>query len=130
MKNNFVEFIFATLNESNPTEFNKYPGHCGIYLGVNSFIHASRLIRTKETLAIAYDGDAPIIYDNRIIERDFGEFEGLTRSEFDFNGFWNGGVGLILMSYFEGIPENGNYLNFELGTGKLKEFSFEKKLKR
>lgn len=133
-------------------------------------IICSPLIRTKETLAIAYDGDAPIIYDNRIIERDFGEFEGLTRSEFDFNGFWNiysnqnfnkaesiqdvqnrvfnlldelkdnsdenvllvshGGVGLILMSYFEGIPENGNYLNFELGTGKLKEFSFEKKLKR
>lgn len=24
-----------------------------------------------------------------LIERDFGEFEGLTRSEFDFNGFWN-----------------------------------------
>ena len=42
----------------------------------------------------------------------------------------HGGVGLVLMSYFEGIPEDGNYLNFELGTGKLKEFSFEKKLKR
>lgn len=95
----------------------------------------------------------------------FGEFEGLTRSEFDFNGFWNiysnqkfnkaesilevqnrvfnlldelsanpnenvlivahGGVGLVLMSYFDGVPKDGNYLNFELGTGKLKEFSFE-----
>ena len=42
----------------------------------------------------------------------------------------HGGVGLILMSYFEGIPEDGNYLNFELGTGKLKEFSFERILKR
>ncbi len=39
------------------------------------------------------------------------------------------GVGLVLMSYFEGIPEDGNYLNFELGTGKLKQFSFEKNKK-
>lgn len=132
-------------------------------------IICSPLIRTRETLSISYDGDAPIIYDNRIIERDFGEFEGLTRSEFDFNEFWNinsiqkfkkaesiqdvqnrvfnlldelsnnptenilivahGGVGLVLMSYFEGIPEDGNYLNFELGTGKLKQFSFEKNKK-
>lgn len=133
-------------------------------------IICSPLIRTKETLSIAYDGIAPIIYDNRIIERDFGEFEGLTRSEFDFKTFWNmysnqkfdkaesilevqnrvfnlldelrnnpsenvlivahGGVGLVLMSYFEGIPEDGDYLSFELGNGKLKEFSFEKTLKR
>ena len=142
------------------------------YLRVIKFdkIICSPLIRTKETLSIAYDGTAPIIYDNRIIERDFGEFEGLTRSEFDFNGFWNiysnqifnkaesilevqnrvfnlldelrdnpnenvlivahGGVGLVLMSYFEGVPEDGDYLNFELGTGKLKEFSFERILKR
>ena len=42
----------------------------------------------------------------------------------------HGGVGLVLMSYFEGIPEDGNYLNFELGTGKMKEFNFEKILKR
>ena len=133
-------------------------------------IICSPLIRAKETLSIAYDSIAPIIYDNRIIERDFGEFEGLTRSEFDFKTFWNiysdqkfdkaesilevqnrvfnlldelrdnpsenvlivahGGVGLVLMSYFEGIPEDGNYLSFELGTGKLKEYSFEKILKR
>ena len=42
----------------------------------------------------------------------------------------HGGVGLVLMSYFEGVPEDGNYLSFELGTGKLKEFSFEKTLKK
>ena len=42
----------------------------------------------------------------------------------------HGGVGLVLMSYFEGIPEDGNYLNFELGTGKMKEFNFEKILKK
>ena len=42
----------------------------------------------------------------------------------------HGGVGLVLMSYFEGVPEDGDYLNFELGTGKLKEFSFERILKK
>ena len=25
-----------------PTEDNKYPGHCGLYLGNNKFIHATR----------------------------------------------------------------------------------------
>ena len=134
-------------------------------------IICSPLLRAKETAWIINEKkQVEIVYDNRFIERDFGEFEGLTRSEFDFNGFWNiysnqnfnkaesipevqnrvfnlldelrnnpnenilivahGGVGLVLMSYFEGVPEDGNYLNFELGTGKLKEFSFEKILKR
>lgn len=37
-----VFFHRQSLNESNPTEFNKYPGHCGVYLGDYRFIHASR----------------------------------------------------------------------------------------
>ena len=37
-----VFFHRQSLNDSNPTEFNKYPGHCGIYLGDYKFIHASR----------------------------------------------------------------------------------------
>ena len=36
-----------------------------------------------------YSGTTPIEIDDRVIERYFGEFEGLTRAEFDFNGFWN-----------------------------------------
>ena len=52
-------------------------------------IICSPLARTKETCSIIYHGNIPIEFDERIIERDFGEFEGLTRSEFDFKGFWN-----------------------------------------
>ena len=48
----------------------------------------SPLKRAKQTLDIIYTGDTPIEIDERVKERDFGEFEGLTRTEFDFNGFW------------------------------------------
>ena len=49
----------------------------------------SPLKRAIQTLDIIYKGNTPIEIDDRVIERDFGEFEGLTRTEFDFNGFWN-----------------------------------------
>ena len=47
----------------------------------------SPLIRAKQTCDLIYHGDTPIEIDGRIIERDFGEFEGRTRAEFDFKGF-------------------------------------------
>ena len=118
----------------------------------------SPLKRARHTLEIIYHGDIPIQIDERVIERDFGEYEGLTRAEFDFNGFWNinsnqkferaesikdvevrvfsllnelkenpnknilivshGGVGCVLMSYFKGVPADGNYLSFEIPNGK------------
>ena len=49
----------------------------------------SPLKRAKQTLDIIYTGETSVELDQRVIERDFGEFEGLTRAEFDFNGFWN-----------------------------------------
>ena len=127
----------------------------------------SPLKRAKQTLDIIYTGEASVEFDERVIERDFGEFEGLTRAEFDFIAFWNdnskqkfifaesikdvekrvfelleelkknpsqnvlivshGGVGCILMSYFKGIPVDGNYLSFEIPNGKPITFDFEKK---
>lgn len=36
-----VFFHRQSLKENSPTENNKYPGHCGIYLGEQKFIHAS-----------------------------------------------------------------------------------------
>lgn len=53
-------------------------------------IICSPLLRAKQTAEIINkDRNVPIIYDNRIIERDFGEFEGMQTNTFDFNGFWD-----------------------------------------
>ena len=49
----------------------------------------SPLKRARQTLEIVYSGNTPVEIDDRVIERDFGEFEGLTRSEFDFKEFCN-----------------------------------------
>ena len=122
--------------------------------------------RAKQTLDLIYTGKTKVEIDDRIIERDFGEFEGLTRTEFDFYGFWNdnseqqyktaetikdvenrvfallkelgkdpnkntlivshGGVGVVLMSYFKGVPQDGNYLHFEIPNGQPLILDFEK----
>lgn len=53
-------------------------------------IICSPLLRAKQTAEIINKGrNIPIIYDNRIIERDFGEFEGMLTNNFDFNGYWD-----------------------------------------
>ena len=53
-------------------------------------IICSPLLRAKQTaIIINEDRNIPIIYDDRIIERNFGEFEGMQTSDFDFNGYWN-----------------------------------------
>ena len=53
-------------------------------------IICSPLLRAKQTANIINEGrNIPIVYDDRIIERDFGEFEGMQTNDFDFNGYWN-----------------------------------------
>ncbi len=53
-------------------------------------IICSPLLRARQTAeVINQDRNIPIIYDNRMIERDFGEFEGMQKSDFDFDGYWN-----------------------------------------
>lgn len=54
-----------------------------------SKVICSPLLRARQTCEIIYHGKLPVQIDDRVIERDFGEFEGLSRSEFDFKGFWN-----------------------------------------
>ena len=129
---------------------------------------SSPLLRARQTCEIICNKNYKIETDLRLIERDFGEFEGLTRKEFDFTDFWNinsktkytkaetissvekrvfnlldelsknpnqnvlivshGGVGLVFMSYFFGIPKNSNYISFELGHGGYRCFDFNQKI--
>ena len=46
-----------------------------------------RAIQTAEI--INKNRNIPIIYDEEIIERDFGEFEGMKTQDFDFHGYWD-----------------------------------------
>lgn len=53
-------------------------------------IISSPLLRAKQTAQIINEKkQVEIFYDNRLSERDFGEFEGLTIKDFDFYSFWN-----------------------------------------
>lgn len=53
-------------------------------------ILCSPLQRARQTAdVINKDRNIPIIYDERIIERDFGEHEGKQTKDFDFHGYWN-----------------------------------------
>lgn len=53
-------------------------------------ILCSPLQRAKQTAEIINDArNIPIIYDDRLIERDFGEFEGMQTKDFDFDGYWD-----------------------------------------
>lgn len=53
-------------------------------------IICSPLKRAKETAqAINKGRNIPVIYDDKISERDFGEFEGKQKDQFDFQGFWS-----------------------------------------
>ena len=48
----------------------------------------SPLARALQTAKIVCGDKYNIEIDKRLIERDFGEFEGKTREEFDFKRFW------------------------------------------
>lgn len=53
-------------------------------------IICSPLIRARQTARIINSERIfPIILDERISERDFGEMEGMSKDNFDFQAFWN-----------------------------------------
>ena len=53
-------------------------------------IISSPLKRARQTAEIINkETNLPIIIDERISERDFGEFEGMSTMDFDFNAFWS-----------------------------------------
>ncbi len=52
-------------------------------------ILCSPLKRARETaLIINEDKCVPIIYEGSLIERDYGEFEGVNRNDFSYDDFW------------------------------------------
>ncbi len=53
------------------------------------YVISSPLLRAKETAKILCNFRSSFLLDNRLIERDFGEFEGLRKDEFDSDTFWN-----------------------------------------
>lgn len=134
-----------------------------------SKVISSPLKRARQTCEIICDGSYDIEIEPRIIERDFGEFEGLTRDAFDFRGFWledfdreydsaesiadvkkrvyelldelkdvegdilivaHGGVGLVFLSYFKGLPEDRCYTSYELPHGKALMVDYNREKKR
>lgn len=52
-------------------------------------IICSPLSRTKQTMEIINVNNIQVIYDNRIMERDCGEFEGKPFDSFDREWYWN-----------------------------------------
>lgn len=61
-----------------------------LYNNSIDLIICSPLLRTKQTAEIINENkNVSIIYDERIMERDFGEFEGMNITEFNFDDYWN-----------------------------------------
>ncbi len=57
---------------------------------VFDYIFCSPLTRTKQTLEnLNVKCETKIIYDDRLKERNYGEFEKTPKSSFDYNLFWN-----------------------------------------
>jgi broad specificity phosphatase PhoE len=53
-------------------------------------ILCSPLMRARQTAEIINQGrNTRMIIDDRISERDFGEFEGMSNTDFEFNAFWS-----------------------------------------
>ncbi len=52
-------------------------------------IISSPLIRTKQTAEILNINDVPIIYDERLLERDCGELTGKKREDVNIEAYWN-----------------------------------------
>lgn len=53
------------------------------------FVFCSPLTRTKITCENVNIGKLPVIYDNRIIERNAGVYEGKSCSMLNLNDYWN-----------------------------------------
>ena len=117
-------------------------------------IICSPLKRAAQTAKIINKNrNIPIIHDDDIIERDFGEFEGINKKDFDFEGYWSynqnnkyeraenirkffervykflvvahGGISIPVNCYFNGIPEDDNLLKLVLGNCEVTKYEYK-----
>ena len=57
---------------------------------VFDYVFCSPLIRTRQTLEnLDLKSATQIVYDDRLKERNYGEFEKTPKNSFDYNLFWN-----------------------------------------
>ena len=57
---------------------------------VFDYVFCSPLLRTRQTLEnLNLSSKTKLIYDDRLKERNYGEFEKTPKSSFDYNLFWN-----------------------------------------
>lgn len=52
-------------------------------------VYCSPMIRTRQTMEIVNVKQKPVIYDERLIERDAGSIEGRYSRELDMSRYWN-----------------------------------------
>ncbi len=52
-------------------------------------IISSPLDRCKQTAEVISGGQIPIVYSDKLLGRDHGEFTGVSKSEINFDDYWN-----------------------------------------
>ena len=67
-KGDVLFFHRQSLTMDHPTFYNKYPGHCGIYLGERKFIHATA---PAQMVVISDFNYNPYWYDTLVGVKDF-----------------------------------------------------------
>ncbi len=58
-------------------------------------VFCSPKLRTKMTLEIINSKNIPVIYDDRLVERDAGDLEGIDVNSFDYESYWTLGKDVL-----------------------------------
>lgn len=129
-------------------------------------IVSSPLNRAKDTALIISNDNIPVIFDERLMSRDHGEFQGMSRTKMHWKDYWNynknvkyekaenvrnlynrakevieelkekykdktiaivthSGVCRVLYFYFEGIPEDGDFLRYKSENCSIEKYITE-----
>lgn len=129
-------------------------------------IVSSPLNRAKDTALIISNDTIPVIFDDRLMSRDHGEFQGMSREKMHWKDYWNyrknikykkaenvrevykraanvvkdlkekypnktiaivthSGICRVLHFYFEGIPEDGDFLRYKSTNCSIEKYITE-----